>query len=155
VAHDDVTTGQSSDRLLKPSRPPESFRLVRTWVLDSTEQLARLRVAVLQEVAAEAGDPSVVLSEVADDMVLIITELATNALEHGLPPTEVRLLHTAHAYLLDVTDHDPVHAPHLDGSRAPGHGGFGLRIAQRLAIDVGWYADDTVKHVWAVVAGPA
>jgi hypothetical protein len=27
-------------------------------------------------------------------------------------------------------------------------------MAQRLAIDVGWYADDGVKHVWAIMNAP-
>ncbi len=151
---DDATAQVETDQVLESSRPPTSFEPVQTWVLDSTAELARLRVAILREVAAEACDPAVVLTDVADDMVLIATELATNAILHGLPPTEVRLLHTDHVYLLDITDHDPVTPPVIAGPRAPGHGGFGLRMALRLAIDVGWYAEDGVKHVWAIMNAP-
>jgi hypothetical protein len=28
-------------------------------------------------------------------------------------------------------------------------GGLGLQLARRLALDVGWYVDGVVKHVWA------
>jgi anti-sigma regulatory factor (Ser/Thr protein kinase) len=154
MSTDDATAELSTDEILDSCRPPTSFELVQSWVLGSTEQLASLRVAILREMAAEACDPAVVLTDVADDMVLIATELATNAIVHGLPPTEVRLLHTDHVYLLDITDHDPVTPPVVAGPRAPGHGGFGLRMAQRLAIDVGWYADDGVKHVWAIMNAP-
>jgi serine/threonine-protein kinase RsbW len=152
VSADRVSTRGAPDELTE-SRPPESFELVRMWVLDSTEELSGLRMGLLRELAAETG-PAAVLDEVADDMVLIATELATNALTYGLPPTQVRLLHTGHAYLLDITDHDTDAVPYVSGERALGHGGFGLRIALRLALDVGWYTDDDVKHVWAVLPEP-
>jgi hypothetical protein len=29
-----------------------------------------------------------------------------------------------------------------------------MHIAQRLAQDVGWYATDTAKHVWAMLPVP-
>jgi serine/threonine-protein kinase RsbW len=61
----------------------------------------------------------------------------------------VQLLRRDDTYLLDVADHDLSTTPYLAGARAPGQGGFGLQIARRLAVDVGWYAGDLTKHVWA------
>jgi serine/threonine-protein kinase RsbW len=137
---------------LTSTRPPEAFQLVRGWVLGSTEELSALRMGILRELVAESGDPATVLDDVADNMVLIATELATNAIQYGLPPTEVSLLHTDHVYLLDIADHGTNGAAE---ERPPGEGGFGLRIAQRLALDVGWYDEGDTKHVWAVLPDPA
>lgn len=38
-------------------------------------------------------------------MILLASELASNALEHGRPPTIVTLGHDGTCYLLDVADH--------------------------------------------------
>jgi serine/threonine-protein kinase RsbW len=150
VTSNDVSTRSTADEL-SSSRPPEAFRPRKRWVLDTTDELSALRVAILAELVAESGNPATVLDDVADNMLLIATELATNAFKYGLPPTEVHLLHTDHVYLLDITDHDADTVPYVAGDRAAGAGGFGLRIAQRLALEVGWYAEDGVKHVWAVL----
>jgi two-component sensor histidine kinase len=82
-------------------------------------------------------------------MVLVASELATNALRHGTPPTAVRLLRRRDTYLLDVADKDVDAQPYVAAGRPPGHGGFGLQIARRIAVDVGWYTAGATKHVWA------
>jgi len=153
VTADGTSIGVAAEGL-SSSRPPATFQLVKSWVLDTTDELAALRVGLLRELAAESANPGAVLDEVADNMVLIATELATNAIKYGLPPTEVRLLHAGHVYLLDIADQDTANVPYVAGPRALAEGGFGLRIAQRLALEVGWYADDGVKHVWAVLPEP-
>lgn len=155
MTSNDVSTRPAGDDELSSSRPPDAFRPLRRWVLDTTDELSALRAAILAELVSESGNPATVLDEVADNMLLIATELATNAFRYGLPPTEVRLLHTDHAYLLDIADQDADTVPYVAGAREPGAGGFGLRIAQRLALDVGWYVEDGVKHVWAVLPQPA
>jgi anti-sigma regulatory factor (Ser/Thr protein kinase) len=88
-------------------------------------------------------------------MQLVASELATNAFRHGRPPTLVRLLRQRDTYLLDVADHDLNSTPRIAGAREPGHGGFGLQIARRLAQDVAWYRSDVTKHVWAQFPAPA
>ncbi|WP_230685295.1 ATP-binding protein [Cellulomonas sp. JZ18] len=133
---------------LRTSRPPEGFEPVRTWTIDTTAELSRLR----HELSAATGG----LDPVGERMVLIASELATNALVHGIPPTEVTLLRRDDQLLLDVADHDVSSSPAIAGERPVGMGGFGLQIARRLSQDVGWYADEDTKHVWALldVAGP-
>jgi serine/threonine-protein kinase RsbW len=150
VTTDSASTRPAS-RELGNSHPPDTFQLLKGWVLDTTDELSAMRVGILRALAAESADPAATLDEVADNMVLIATELATNAIKFGLPPTKVRLLHTDHVYLLDIADHDTSTVPYVAGSRALDEGGFGLRIAQRLALEVGWYAEGDVKHVWAVL----
>ena len=147
---DEFLTTDVQDDGLAAARPPETFLLERAWVLDSPEQLSALRTAIL---ATIAGDGSVAgaLDEVADNMVLIASELATNALKYAYPPTVVRVLREGNTYLLDVEDHAPDTAPYVASGRPQGHGGLGLQIARRLALDVGWYTNDSAKHVWAIL----
>ncbi|QCB95463.1 ATP-binding protein [Cellulomonas shaoxiangyii] len=132
---------------MRTALPPEGFEHVRTWTLDTTAELSRLR----RELSAETGGDPSRLDPVGERMLLIASELATNALLHGIPPTIVTLSRSGSLLLLDVADHDVRGTPAIAGERAVGMGGFGLRIARRLSQDVGWYADTTTKHVWAVL----
>jgi serine/threonine-protein kinase RsbW len=146
-----------SDDGLPSSRPPASFALVKTWVVKTVRELSELRAQILAEIDPAGGGPGTVpeLDSVAHHMVLVASELATNALRHGIPPTIVQLMRDGSTYLLDVADHDLGTIPYVAGSRPPGMGGFGLQISRRLAVDVGWYATATTKHVWARFPVPA
>jgi serine/threonine-protein kinase RsbW len=139
-----------SDDGLVSSAPPSRYTVVRTWTLDSASQLTSMRAEILREITSVGGVPQDELGPVAHHMVLVASELATNALEHGKPPTIVRLLGDGSTYLLDVADHDLNSTPYVAGARIPGNGGFGLQIARRLSIDVGWYTAEATKHVWAM-----
>ena len=153
-ADDPVSRADVDDDRLLAAHPPTTFTLERAWVLDSLEQLSPLRTAILAAVAGDAG-PAAALHEVGEDMVLIASELAANALKYAYPPTVVRLLRDRDAYLLDVEDHAPGAEPYVAVGRPDGHGGLGLQIARRLARDVGWYANGSEKHVWAVLPSSA
>jgi anti-sigma regulatory factor (Ser/Thr protein kinase) len=153
-ADDFVSAPAAEDLCLLPTHPPSTFVLERAWVLDSPEQLSALRAAIL---AVIAGDGSTVgaLDDIAENMVLIASELATNALKYAYPPTVVSVLREDDTYLLDVADHAPATAPYVAMGRPAGHGGLGMQIARRLALDVGWYANGAAKHVWAILPGAA
>jgi serine/threonine-protein kinase RsbW len=141
-----------ADDGLPEARPDSTFREVEQWRLSDLDELTTLRrelQARLDPAGASAGSRS--LDDTAEKMVLVASELATNALRHGLPPTIVRLLRHEATWLLDVADHDLESAPAVDGARAPGAGGLGLKIARQLALDVGWYVTDRSKHVWATL----
>src|SRR5690606_35548525 len=84
----------------------------------------------------------------AEGMVLVCSERATNAIKHGHPPTIVRLLSDG-VYVLDVMDHDPARVPAIAPGRGVGEWGFGLILTDMLAARVGWYAGDETKHIWA------
>ena len=150
-----MTDAPGRDEGLESTRPPERFRFVREWVLHDTLGLAAVRRELLAEITSHAPQPTDALVGVPERMILVASELATNALTHGLPPTFVRLGSDGHEFLLDVADHDLSTEPQVAEGRPLGQGGFGLRIARRLSQEVGWYATATTKHVWATFAAPA
>lgn len=136
-----------ADRTLERREPPDTFAVVHRWVLDSTSQLRTLRAEVCAAIVGRGG--GLRLRGVPGAVVLVASELATNALCHGLAPTVVTLCGDGRTYLLDVADQAVQVEPVLAERRPPGEGGFGLYLARRLALDVGWYADGETKHVWA------
>ncbi|MBB2925505.1 ATP-binding protein [Cellulomonas cellasea] len=143
--------GADHDGGLRTSHPPQGFVPVRRWVLDSIAELHLLRAGLQREVDARLGG-HVDLGDVARDLVLVASELATNGMRHGRAPTIVELQQDETRFLLTVADHDLTSEPRVAGARPPGQGGFGLQIARRLSVDVGWYRTRTVKVVWAEIA---
>lgn len=140
------------DTTIPSSRPPETFRVVRVWQLDSLDELSILRTSLHQELTGLPLAPDGAMAEVSEKIVLVASELATNALRHGRPPTTVQLLTDGEEYIVDVIDQDTSRAPVVAAPRLPGDGGFGLVLAQRLALDVGWFVAEG-KHVWARLGG--
>lgn len=136
------------DRLSTSPPPPRATEL-RRWTLCEATELRRLRASPHEELTGTALPEDGALDEVPELVVLIATELATNALRHGIPPTIVRLLATDDCLVLDVADHDLSTLPELADTRPVGAGGRGLQIAQKLSLTVGWYATDTTKNIWA------
>ncbi|KOT65818.1 MULTISPECIES: ATP-binding protein [Streptomyces] len=74
-----------------------------------------------------------VAAEAAYVVVLVVSELVTNALRHGGGTCTLKL--TAHPDSVEVAVHD--HSPQIPRMRAPdlngGAGGFGRPLANRLA----------------------
>lgn len=135
--------------VLRTCQPPEDFHLVKRWHVDSARELAGLRSSLHEAITGEVGTPRGDLSQTPDKMVLVASELVTNALQHARSPRTVHLLARDHELLLDVVDHDGGTPPEIAEVRAPGQGGFGIKLAQQLATDVGWYPQGSAKHVWA------
>jgi serine/threonine-protein kinase RsbW len=129
------------------SAPHASAEELHRWTLDSFGGLRGLRAALRDEVCGES--PSTDLQDICDRITVVATELATNALRHGLPPTLVRLLREDDHLILDVADHDLSATPAVDDGRPLGAGGLGLKLTKTFAIDVGWYRTEVAKHVWA------
>lgn len=131
---------------LPASVPHPAAVELRRWRLDNFRELRRLRADLR---TAVAGSSQRAPGDLAERMAVVATELATNALRHGLPPTEVRLLRDHDRLIIDVADHDLAAAPVLDEDRPLGAGGLGLQLTREFAVDVGWYIGDATKHVWA------
>lgn len=125
---------------------------LQRWTLDSYVGLRGLR-ASLHDVIASGEATGAKLEDIFNRMAVVATELATNALRHGLPPTVVRLLRDGDRLILDVADHDLSAAPEVVDGRPPGAGGLGLQLTQTFAGEVGWYMADATKHVWASFPG--
>jgi anti-sigma regulatory factor (Ser/Thr protein kinase) len=101
---------------------------------------------------AEAFGPSVAAGHL-EDASLVLSELVTNALRHGLGAIVV------HAALVDdeclrlsVTDWGD-EMPRLLSQDPTGIGGMGLRIVDRLAVEWNVVPFPGGKTVWASVAG--
>ncbi|WP_129339321.1 ATP-binding protein [Cellulomonas endophytica] len=150
-----------ADAPLRQAVPPVG-RALAAWTLRATDELVRLRHGLLAAVrSAEAGPARSARTAAEDDgagtlpcgaaLVLLASELATNALRHGRPPVVVRLVAARGQHVVDVSDGAPGRVPLVAGPRAPGEGGFGLHLAQGIACGSGWYRTGEEKHVWAAV----
>lgn len=134
------------------SRPPPHTAELRRWSLVRPDDLRSLRRSLEQVLADLRPTGDEVLADVFERISLVATELATNALQHGLPPTVVRLLRQDDRFVLDVADHDPHHAPVDTAVSLTNQRGRGLPIARAMSLDLGWYPAGDAKHVWASFA---
>ncbi|WP_431944727.1 ATP-binding protein [Micromonospora marina] len=134
---------------LRTSPPPPQATELEQWVLDSPEDLRGLRASLREALNRHGLVQGEHLDEVPHLVVLVATELASNALRHGRPPTIITLLATDDRFLLDVADHDVRSVPELSDVRPMDSGGRGLFLAQSVSLDVGWYATEKTKNIWA------
>ena len=131
---------------LPVAEPYPTAAEICSWTLGAFSDLCNLRAALREAVSGAVATDA---ADFVERMALVVTELATNALRHGLPPAEVRLLREGNCLIIDVADHARRAEPAVDAGRPPGAGGLGLQLAQTFALDVGWYSTDVAKHVWA------
>jgi anti-sigma regulatory factor (Ser/Thr protein kinase) len=99
-------------------------------------------------------------SEELDDVMLVISELVTNAVRHGgagrdsvvdVELSAADAIAATHAVMVEVHDLEPLSQPsNGDLARArDGGGGMGLRVVAQLCTDWGTRARDGGKSVWA------
>lgn len=127
-----------------PVPHPEAIEICR-WDLTDVGGLSYLRAGLRETVAGTSLDTE----DGLDRLAVVATELATNALRHGRPPTVIRLLRQPGLLILDVADHDLAGEPHFDISRPVGLGGLGLRLVKAFATGFGWQRTAYTKHIWA------
>lgn len=133
--------------------PPAPISALSIWNVESDTDLAKVREAIAELVAAQPADA--VADETAQSMGLVATELAGNALRHGRPPVVVRLLGDDDCYILDVSDHGVHDHPRPVTDRQDFvAGGRGLLICLAVAEQVCWYVTATTKHIWAAFPRP-
>ncbi len=134
--------------------------VVGTWTVRSVEEVSAVRAALASQLpcdcaAAHSGATDDTLSGI-QRIILVASELVSNALLHAGGPATVRLLCDGRSALLDVVDRSPDMPPVVATDRALGQGGFGLHLARRAAHTVGWYSTSSgEKHVWARFTAPA
>lgn len=121
----------------------------RELVLDLGERVPPL-VAVRRWAAVALADLS---DEVLGDVLLVVTELVTNAYDHGVFAREVRLFRIpgAGTVRIEVDDVSPAQ-PVIGHSRIDRRRGRGLVIVDRSAKAWGAIPNVVGKTVWAEVA---
>jgi two-component sensor histidine kinase len=85
-----------------------------------------------------------------EDALLAITELASNAAQHGGPPIQLRVQRCGHGQQLcvELADASP-QPPRVDPAALGDGGGLGLRLVEALCTAWGVVAGEARKTVWA------
>ena len=99
--------------------------------------------AVLDEWGCEPGT--------REDLLLVVSELVTNAVVHGAEPIRVTMVRAPERVRVEVTDGAAASSPH-GNPRPPtdAETGRGLSVVTRLAVAWGWRASPgRGKTVWA------
>nr|WP_236243530.1 ATP-binding protein [Streptomyces sp. CC228A] len=93
----------------------------------------------------------------AEDVLLVVSELVTNACLHAEGPEELRVVRGGRVLRLEVADHGAGQPAPRTPHRAGRPGGHGMFIVQRLCLDWGVIraTDAPGKTVWAELAAPA
>ncbi|MFD6419619.1 ATP-binding protein [Streptomyces sp. NPDC060194] len=93
----------------------------------------------------------------AEDVLLVVSELVTNACLHADGPEELVLLCDQKVLRMEVTDLGGGEPAPRTPHRAGRPGGHGMFIVQRLCQDWGVTRDDSApgKTVWAELAAPS
>ncbi|GAA4916880.1 ATP-binding protein [Streptomyces coeruleoprunus] len=93
----------------------------------------------------------------AEDVLLVVSELVTNACLHADGPEELRVSLQAKVLRLEVADRGTGQPAPRTPHRAGRPGGHGMFIVQRLCLDWGVVraAGAAGKTVWAELAAPA
>ncbi|MFI8436755.1 ATP-binding protein [Streptomyces sp. NPDC079020] len=92
----------------------------------------------------------------AEDVLLVVSELVTNACLHAEGPEELRIGRTAKVLRVEVVDRGAGQPAPRTPHRAGRPGGHGMFIVQRLCLDWGVQRtpDEPGKIVWAELAAP-
>ncbi|MBM9621192.1 ATP-binding protein [Streptomyces zhihengii] len=93
----------------------------------------------------------------AEDVLLVVSELVTNACLHADGPEELRVASDGKVLRLEVTDRGAGQPAPRTPHRAGRPGGHGMFIVQRLCLDWGVVRAPGApgKTVWAELAAPA
>lgn len=134
---------------LPEAAPPAAMTEVGAWTVRDVDDVSDVRAMLQERLGALcAADPRPLDAKAQDRIVLVASELATNAVRYGSQPVVLRLLQHGSAFAVDVVDHRP-DAPPVVGAGGAGTGGFGLLLAARAAASLGWFRAQDAKHVWA------
>jgi serine/threonine-protein kinase RsbW len=142
--------------LLRAGPPGEIGDRCGSWPLQMAPQLARVRSAVEQLARLRYAHPSLETPEpsllgVMERLALVVSELGSNALRHGQAPITVSLHRMPGGWLLKVSDGDPRSVPMMGPTELSSGHRHGLEVVALVSTQVGWYVDDSGKHVWAAV----
>ncbi|WP_137991061.1 ATP-binding protein [Streptomyces vilmorinianum] len=150
-----TTTGdEGPGQKRRPTAQGRRFALgAGPGVVGECRDLAR---QALRDWFGPAVDAGGAVATAVDDVLLLVSEVVTNAYTHGGTPYELRIDHTDTRLWVQVSDTSPVrprpHGPHR-ASRSSGHG---LYLLERLSAAWGSVPRGEGKAVWfEVVVAPA
>jgi anti-sigma regulatory factor (Ser/Thr protein kinase) len=90
-----------------------------------------------------------------EDLLLVVSELVTNAVVHGAEPIVVTVMRGPERVRVEVTDGLSDASPHNNLAAPDAETGRGLSVVTRLACAWGWRASPgRGKTVWAEVSFP-
>ncbi len=92
-------------------------------------------------------------ADIIDSVVLLMSELVTNALVHGRSPLSARLRRTGSRVIVEVADGDP-RMPRRRHADVEDEGGRGLELVSLIASRWGTRLAGAGKVVWAEIAAP-
>jgi anti-sigma regulatory factor (Ser/Thr protein kinase) len=128
----------------RPAPPPPLLGPPDVRMPFSAWQLHEVR-SVVEQALLESGCGR----ERAEDVVLAVNEVATNAVEHGTPEAQLSLWTGGHGLLCEIDDGGTLHDP-LPGLQAPHPAeprGRGVWIARQLCDSLHVWADGRGTHV--------
>ncbi|MET7650355.1 SpoIIE family protein phosphatase [Streptomyces sp. NPDC005486] len=129
-----------------------AFLLARTRALDAS-RVATWEIDTDPAAVADARKKAVGrleawgLTEAAFATELIVSELVTNAIRHGEPPVQLRLIHDR-TLICEVSDSGGT-APHMRRARTYDEGGRGLLLVAQLTRSWGTRPGAKGKTIWA------
>ena len=159
---DTAATGASGEGAAVSSAPPASSggRQVRRLSFDDVSGVVPLaRDFTRQALYAWGWLPAASADRraAAEDVLLVVSELVTNACLHADGPDELRLACDNKVIRLEVADKGTGQPAPRTPHRAGRPGGHGMFIVQRLCLDWGVVRIPGVsgKTVWAELGAPA
>jgi PAS domain S-box-containing protein len=130
----------------------ERDRPAHSWAYQLTADPAAVTIA--RRAAASVLATWELAPDVTDQIAIIISELATNAILHGQPPFHLDVTKHGDVLLVTVTDTAPAGPRRLRATPDDEHG-RGLQLVDALSSSWGTRPTPNGKTVWATVAVPA
>lgn len=161
VSMDGIAQLRASWRVDRPL-PDAETRAVLELPLTSVRELSRVRRRV-REFLTETGTPlpdapgARALADLEDveDLVeraiLVIDEMASNAVRHGSTPAVLQILDEQAAWMILAIDSAPHRLPEPAIDRPAGQGGYGLYVIADQTTSHGVHCEDDRKLVWATI----
>ncbi|MEU3030065.1 ATP-binding protein [Streptomyces incarnatus] len=140
--HDRADLEQSAQEVRHPMPATTTFRIPKH----------RRHVSTARQLTAKALADWGIAGELSDVVVLLVSELVTNAVRHcrvSYAPVEVTLTLQEQDLRLEVSDPDRDRLPQLRDSAPDEEGGHGLALVDALAETWGYRQGPYTKCVWA------